>query len=58
MQLYHSNQQYLDQMDALFREMDALQRGPFRRYRRATARPARSTVSAWLDQFVNLLVIR
>jgi hypothetical protein len=59
MHVFDNNQAYLDAMDALIREIDAIQSRPFHRIaRRTTSVPARSTVSAWIDQFVNLLVTR
>lgn len=58
MTLYEQNKDYLDTFDALIAEIDAIQSRPFRRIFKPRAAPARSTISAWLDQFVALLVVR
>lgn len=59
MTLYEQNKDYLDTFDALIAEIDAIQSRPFRHwYRPRAAVPARSTVDAWIDQFVALLVVR
>lgn len=56
MTLYEQNKDYLDTFDALIAEIDAIQSRPFHHIKRRA--PARSTISAWLDQFVALLVVR
>lgn len=50
---------HIEALDELLREMDQIQSRPIRRLaRRTTSVPARSTISVWIDQFVNLLVSR
>lgn len=50
---------HVEILDQLIREMDGISSRPVIRIRRPRApQPARSTMSAFVDQFVNLLVIR
>lgn len=45
-------------LDDLLREMDLIQSHPIRHIARVVRIPARSTIDAWVQQFVNLLVVR